>query len=83
MPKEEVSRKNKMVVVSMKIPEALLKDLDMLIEAGVYHSRSDAIRAAVRDMILRELGEDFLSKIAYRELNRRKGGAGEQSGGEV
>jgi len=77
MSKEEVSRKNNMVVVSMKIPEALLEGLDMLVEAGLYHSRSDAIRAAVRDMILRELGEDFLSKIAYQVVNRKRGGAGE------
>ena len=45
--------------VSVYIPEIVLKGIDRLVEARVYPSRSEAIRAAVRDMVLRELGEDF------------------------
>jgi Arc/MetJ-type ribon-helix-helix transcriptional regulator len=49
----------RMKPVSVHIPEIVLKGIDRLVEARVYPSRSEAIRAAVRDMVLRELGEDF------------------------
>lgn len=44
-----------MKLVTVKIPEALLEGLDELVNAGMYQSRSAAIRAAVRDMLKREL----------------------------
>jgi len=71
--------RNNMTVIALKIPEALLDGLDRLVEAGLYRSRSEAIRAAVRDVIRRDLGEDFF-RIVNR--NRRVGGIG-GSGGEA
>jgi Arc/MetJ-type ribon-helix-helix transcriptional regulator len=44
-----------MKLVSVKLPEALLKGLHELVNAGMYPSRSAAIRAAARDMLKREL----------------------------
>ncbi len=44
-----------MKLVTVKLPEKLITDMDQLVEAGLYHSRSDAIRAAVRDLLRREL----------------------------
>jgi len=46
---------------------------DMLVEAGLYRSRSEAIRTAVRDIIIRDLGADFLSKIVNKILMDRRG----------
>jgi len=46
---------------------------DMLVEAGLYRSRSEAIRTAVRDIIIRDLGADFLSKIVNQILMYRRG----------
>jgi hypothetical protein len=42
-------------LVTVKLPEKLIDDVDQLVKAGIYHSRSDAIRAAVRDLLRREL----------------------------
>ncbi len=44
-----------MKLVTVKLPEKLIDDMDQLVKAGMYHSRSDAIRAAVRDLLRREL----------------------------
>ena len=44
-----------MKLVTVKLPEKLIDDVDQLVQAGMYHSRSDAIRAAVRDLLRREL----------------------------
>jgi Arc/MetJ-type ribon-helix-helix transcriptional regulator len=68
--------RNNMTVIALKIPEALLDGLDRLVEAGLYRSRSEAIRAAVRDVIRRDLGEDF-----FRIVNRNRRVDVEGSGG--
>ncbi len=41
-------------LVTVKLPEKLIDDVDQLVKAGIYHSRSDAIRGAVRDLLSRE-----------------------------
>ena len=42
-------------LVSFKIPEGWLKDMDKLIKAGLYPNRSALIRTAVRDLLKKEL----------------------------
>ena len=42
-------------LVTVLLPEAYLVGLDELVRSGMYPSRSAAIRAAVRDMLKREL----------------------------
>ncbi len=42
-------------LVTVKLPERLIADVDQLVKAGIYHNRSDAIRAAVRELLRREL----------------------------
>lgn len=42
-------------LVTVKLPERLIDDMDQLVKAGVYHNRSDAIRSAVRELLRREL----------------------------
>ncbi|MFQ6074109.1 MAG: ribbon-helix-helix domain-containing protein [Candidatus Bathyarchaeia archaeon] len=44
-----------MKLVSVLLPKAYLKGLHELVRSGMYPSRSAAIRAAVRDLIRREL----------------------------
>ncbi len=48
-------RVDSLKLVTVKLPERLIDDMDQLVKAGMYHSRSDAIRAAVRDLLRREL----------------------------
>ena len=47
--------KEKMKLVTVLLPEAYLTGLDELVRSGMYPSRSAAIRAAVRDMLKKEL----------------------------
>jgi antitoxin ParD1/3/4 len=42
-------------LVTVKLPERLIDDVDQLVKAGIYHNRSDAIREAVRELLRREL----------------------------
>jgi Arc/MetJ-type ribon-helix-helix transcriptional regulator len=44
-----------MKLVTVLLPEAYLEGLDELVRTGMYPSRSAAIRAAVRDMLKKEL----------------------------
>ena len=44
-----------MRVVTTHLPEHFIKALDKLVEAKIYPNRAEAIRIAVRDLIMREL----------------------------
>ncbi|MBS7655039.1 type II toxin-antitoxin system ParD family antitoxin [Candidatus Bathyarchaeota archaeon] len=44
-----------MKAVTVRLPKALLDGIDSLIEMGIYQNRSAAIRAAVRDLLKKEL----------------------------
>lgn len=43
-----------MVLITFHIPEQLLKELDRLVEEGRFPSRSEAIRVAIRDLLIKE-----------------------------
>lgn len=46
-------------LISVKLPEALIEGMDELVRRGLYPSRSAILRAAVRDLLRRELwGEE-------------------------
>ena len=40
-------------VITVKVPKAYLEELNRLIEAGLFPSRSEAIRIAIRDLLQR------------------------------
>jgi len=42
-------------LISFKAPSMYLEGLDELVREGVYSSRSEAIRTAIRDLLKREL----------------------------
>jgi len=50
-----VSRKFKTRIVSVKIPERYIEELNKLVESGRYRNISEVIRVAIRDLLLREL----------------------------
>jgi len=41
--------------INISLPGRYLEDLEELVRLGRYPNRSEAIRAAVRDLLLREL----------------------------
>lgn len=44
-----------MRIITVKIPESYLEGLEELVNIGRYSSRSEAIRAAIRDLLKKEL----------------------------
>lgn len=44
-----------MRVITIRLPDRLVRGLDELVRQGIYPSRSEAIRVAVRDLLMREL----------------------------
>ncbi len=44
---------DKMVMVSVHIPRKWLEELDELVAKGLFPSRSEAIRVAIRDLLLK------------------------------
>jgi antitoxin ParD1/3/4 len=44
-----------MQLVTVKMSEIYVNGLDKLVEIGMYPSRSEAIRVAIRDLLRREL----------------------------
>jgi Arc/MetJ-type ribon-helix-helix transcriptional regulator len=47
-------KKERMILVSVHIPIQMLNDLDNLVTQGLFPSRSEAIRIAIRDMLYKE-----------------------------
>lgn len=44
-----------MKLITLNIPEIYLKDLDELVKEDLYPNRAEAIRVAVRDMLVNEV----------------------------
>ncbi|MFX1368281.1 MAG: ribbon-helix-helix domain-containing protein [Promethearchaeota archaeon] len=44
-----------MRLITVKMSDIYVKGLDRLVELGLYPSRSEAIRVAIRDLLRREL----------------------------
>jgi Arc/MetJ-type ribon-helix-helix transcriptional regulator len=47
-------KKERMILISVHIPIQMLDDLDNLVAQGLFPSRSEAIRIAIRDMLYKE-----------------------------
>ncbi|RLG76917.1 MAG: hypothetical protein DRO12_03545 [Thermoprotei archaeon] len=58
--RKEEKKKNKSILklVSVHLPERYIEYLERLVKMGIYPSRSEAIRVAVRDLIRRELWKE-------------------------
>jgi antitoxin ParD1/3/4 len=44
-----------MELITVKMSEIYVNGLDRLVELGMYPSRSEAIRVAIRDLLMKEL----------------------------
>jgi len=65
MPKTKASEK--MVLISVHIPKQMLEELDELVRRGIYPSRSEAIRIAIRDLIMKHI-ELLRKKQEFEDL---------------
>ena len=44
----------KMSLISVHVPKRMLEELDELVRRGIYPNRSEAIRAAIRELLYKE-----------------------------
>ncbi|MEM1876896.1 MAG: ribbon-helix-helix domain-containing protein, partial [Ignisphaera sp.] len=44
-----------MRIITVKVPESYIEAIDELVRMGIYTSRSEDIRAAIRELIKREM----------------------------
>ena len=54
IPMPRMVSKDKMILISVHLPKEMLHELDDLVRQGRFPSRSEAIRIAVRDLLVRE-----------------------------
>lgn len=47
-------KNRRMVLISVHIPRQMLEELDRLVQEGRFPNRSEAIRTAIRDLLLKE-----------------------------
>jgi len=60
------SRKyERMVLISVHLPKWMLEELDKLVREGKFPNRSEAIRVAIRDLLMRE-------KMSEKEKERER-----------
>ncbi|MEM2184782.1 MAG: ribbon-helix-helix domain-containing protein [Candidatus Methanomethylicia archaeon] len=57
-----------MKVICIRLPEQYVKAMDELIRIGTYPSRSEFIRAAIRDYLKKELEASSEFKKIIREI---------------
>ncbi len=59
-----------MRIVTVKMPESYIEAIDELVRLGRFSSRSEAIRAAVRELLRKEL---WGSNTEYEYVHRKRG----------
>ena len=59
-----------MQLVTVKMSDIYVNGLDKLVEIGMYPSRSEAIRVAIRDLLRRELWPEHGSPILSDEKEK-------------
>jgi len=65
--KSSLSGYNKLKLITVHLPENFLADLDELVKRRKFPSRSEAIRAAVRELIRKYRKRDALLRYHLRK----------------
>ncbi|MEM0340723.1 MAG: ribbon-helix-helix domain-containing protein [Acidilobaceae archaeon] len=59
-----------MRLITVKVPEVYVKGIDDLVKSGRYSNRSEAIRAAIRELLKRELWTSIYYNARAETLSR-------------
>lgn len=59
-----------MRLITVKVPEVYVKGIDDLVRSGRYSNRSEAIRAAIRELLKRELWTSVYRGARAEALSR-------------
>jgi Arc/MetJ-type ribon-helix-helix transcriptional regulator len=60
---------DKMSLISVHVPNKMLEELDELVRRGIFPNRSEAIRAALRDLLYKEV---FKAKAPKEEEEKEE-----------
>ncbi len=52
-----------MVLISVHLPKQMLEEIDELTSQGVFPSRSEAIRIAIRDLLYKEQARESVDVV--------------------
>jgi Arc/MetJ-type ribon-helix-helix transcriptional regulator len=55
--------KERMVLISVHLPKQMLEEIDELVKQGVFPSRSEAIRIAIRDLLYKERSRKSMNVV--------------------
>ena len=55
--------KERMVLISVHLPKQMLEEIDELASQGVFPSRSEAIRIAIRDLLYKEREQKSMNNV--------------------
>ncbi|MEL9989954.1 MAG: ribbon-helix-helix domain-containing protein [Thermoproteus sp.] len=58
----------KMSLISVHVPKRMLEELDELVRRGIYPNRSEAIRAAIRELLYKESLKPSARQIEAEEV---------------
>jgi len=62
----------KAIKISTRIPPALAREMDRLVEAGIYSNRSEIIKEALREFLMRKkyskAGEDEYAELMLKAI---------------
>ncbi|MHA1215818.1 MAG: ribbon-helix-helix domain-containing protein [Candidatus Thorarchaeota archaeon] len=56
-----------MRLITVKMSELYVDGIDRLVELGLYPSRSEVIRVAIRDLLMRELWVNGIPTVSLSE----------------
>ncbi|MEM1644342.1 MAG: ribbon-helix-helix domain-containing protein [Ignisphaera sp.] len=60
-----------MRIITVKMPESYIEAIDELVRLGRYASRSEVIRAAIRELLKRELWSANSNTVGERSIRSR------------
>jgi len=49
-----VINKNEQRIITVRLPDAIIEDINSLVESGIYTNKSQVIRRALRDLLKKE-----------------------------
>ena len=58
-----------MKVITINLPDIYLNGIEKLVQEDIYPNRSEAIRAAVRDFVLKEIHKEVMKKPRFFKWN--------------
>ena len=59
-----------MAVTQVRLPEGLIKEVDKLVDKGIYINKSDVVRDALRKLVLMLFGQTSLTLQFGKHLKR-------------